>query len=218
MYRKVTNSTKLYIHYYYKQKGFTRSVSNVGKQVKYKDIIDLFKSKKIDGVGVHIDEVGDVEPLNYEQFVTVYLSLDVFFDNVVNEVINYVAYKTGYVVSRDEVTFNMASGLYERGNYYSSRAEVNIRMSLVRDAYITPINRNLIRKVRKVLYHEIGHHIHYKYFGDKDIGLPDCGRNWENCQEDFAYTFDSLMLSFEEGKSLNKRESYLYEVLRSKRK
>lgn len=216
MFIQVTNSKKIPINYYVCVDRGVKKKVNVNKQVMYKEIIGLFESKRIIGVGLQLNGIGDVEYLDYKEFRQIYKTLDSFYMNIVDECI-YFLYKTmGIVINKKEVKFKMESTTAYDGLYVSSKKEVLLRMSLVKEAYRNSINRYNISKVKGTIYHEIGHYIHDVYFNNAILPIPEKSRRGyatKDNLENFACCFENLCIAIEEGEVFSERDKYMHNLM-----
>lgn len=213
MYIRVTNSSKLTVVSYITK---LRKKVSVNKKVKYIDILKAFESREIIGITVLSEDIGHPIDCNYKEFRGTFKSMDVFYEDTVDEVLSSIKYHLGVVIDKAKLSFKLQSGLSSLGIFDERKREVVLRMSLVRESYTNPMNRYDIREVKSTIVHEVGHYIHFESFGNRDVKLPP-SRNRrkpiKNHLEDFAYCFEDLVYNMQQGDVLTDRELYLKDLI-----
>lgn len=213
MYIRLTNSSKLSVVSYITK---LRKRVVVNKKVKYIDILKAFESREIIGITVLSEDIGHPIDCNYKEFRGTFKSMDVFYEDTVDEVLSSIKYHLGVDIDKTKVSFKLQSGLSSLGIFDERKREVVLRMSLVRESYTNPVNRYDMREVKSTIVHEIGHYIHFEYLGNRDVKLPP-SRNRrkviKNHLEDFAYCFEDLVYAMQQGDVLTDRELYLKDLI-----
>lgn len=225
--RKSISSKKIYVtEIYTEEKGWVK----INKKLTVKKVYEMFEAKEIESISIIEDDKSNQTDYNYINFRESFCTLEKYYEKILDEVKSDINLNLGINIDLDNVKFLIEStkstwdGIY-REYYFNKelksvhKKNITMRMSLIRDSYNNPINKYHYARIKKVLYHEIGHYIHDVYFNYTKMDLSTVGKSYyarTNQQEDFAEAFMDLVSDTLENRNYSIRDMEMFNFLQNK--
>lgn len=222
--KSVRLTEKMYVSEVYKD---NQGWISIKKKLTIREIYRMFEEKEILSISVIKDNEYNQSDYNYLTFRDNFCTLQKYFEKIVDEVKFDINLYLGLNIDLTKIPFLLEStncnwnGIYRQSYIDKSwniikEKNIAIRMSLVRESFNNPINKYSYSKIKKVLYHEIGHYIHDIYFNDSEMNLSTKGKSSyarKNHKEDFAEAFMDLMVNTIEKENYRERDNQIFNVL-----
>lgn len=200
----------------------------VEKKYTIEKIYRLFDEKEIESISIIKNGELFQSDYSYLSFRDEFCTIQKYFEKIVDEVRFDINLYIGINVDLTKIPFLLESteswnGIYreyyfDKNKRYINKKNIAIRMSLVRESFNNPVNKHLYKKVKNVLYHEIGHYLHDIYFDCREISLSTKGKSSyakKNHLEDFAEAFMDFSLNQIDSRNFTERDLQIFNLINS---